>query len=245
MLDNNYIIYDQHTKKSKEINLKELFNVIKKRLWICIVITIVTTALGTYYSNSTYKPVYQTSSRIIVGATPDNRATLQVIIKDTVVLEKVVKELGLTQSPEDLAGQITVESIENSQVVSISVTDSDPERAANIANTTARIFKDEIPKIMNSSDIRPLSEAKINPWPINQPGNQMTIISAIIGVVIGVGLIFLLDSLDETFRNNREVEELLDLPVLGRISKMNRKNLKVKRGDQVKFDSRGETVGDK
>ncbi|WP_237389626.1 YveK family protein [Bacillus sp. USDA818B3_A] len=244
-MNNNDGMYVQPMNKAKEINLKELFSVIKKRLWMVIVITIVTTAIGTYYSNTTYKPVYQTACRIIVEDTPDNRTTLLVIIKDTVVLEKVVNELGLPVTPETLAGQITVESIEGSQVISIGVTESNPEMAANIANTTARIFKEEIPKIMKSSNVRILSEAKINSWPINPPGNQMKIISVVIGLVIGMGLVFLLDSLDEKLRTNREVEVLLGLPVLGRIPKKNKKNLKVKRGKQMEFDARGESIGDK
>jgi capsular polysaccharide biosynthesis protein len=230
-------------KKAKDINLKELYYVIKKRLWMVVVITLITTTLGAYHSISTNTPLYQSSSRIIISTGPEERNTLQVIIKDSTVLDKVVKELGLPQSPEALASQITVASIDNSQVVSIGVTDTNPYRAAKIATTTAKVFKEEIPNIMDFKDVRLLSDAKVNPWPINQSPNKMIIISLIVGLVIGIGLVFLLDSLDDTLRTDREVEEMVGLPVLGRVSKMNKKNLKKKYKKQAGLELRGETIG--
>lgn len=230
---------------AKDINLKELYLVIKRRLWLIVVITVITTGLGAYYSYSTNTPLYQSSSRIIIEATPESRNTLEVIIKDSTVLDKVVKELGLPQSAETLAGQITVASVENSQVVSISVTDTDPNRAAKIANTTAKVFKEEIPIIMNFKDVRLLSNAKVNPWPINQSQNKLIIIALLAGLAIGIGLVFLLDSLDDTLRLDREVEEMLGLPVLGRVSKMNKMNLKKKYVKQFELELRRETFGSK
>ncbi|MFJ7728179.1 YveK family protein [Neobacillus sp. NPDC097160] len=230
-------------RKAKDIDLKELFLVIKRRLWLIIVITIITTGLGTYYSHSNNTPIYQSSSRIIIGANPEDRNTMQVIIKDSTILDKVVKELGLAQSAEGLAGQITVSSVDNSQVVSISVTDTDPNRAADIANKTARVFKQEIKTIMNFDNVRILSDAKVNPWPINQSQNKLIIIGFIAGLVIGIGLVFLLDSLDDSLRSEREVEEMLGLPVLGRVPKMHKRNLKKKNFKQIGLEGRGETIG--
>ena len=50
----------------------------------------------------------------------------------------------------------------------ISVTDTDPELAAKIANKTAKIFIREMPKLLDFNSISILSEAKINPYPINE-----------------------------------------------------------------------------
>ncbi|MDR7239992.1 YveK family protein [Neobacillus drentensis] len=236
---NNFI----DKKNARDINLKELYYVIKKRFWIILVLMIITTGLGVYLSDSKDPPLYESSSRIIIGANPENSKTLQVIIKDTTILEKVVQQLNLSQSPEEIAGQITVTSVDSSQVVSISVTDTDPERAAKIANTTARVFKEQIPNIMDFKDVRLLSDAKVNPSQINKSQNNTTLIALIAGLVLGIGLVFLLDSLDETLRTDQEVEGMLELPVLGRVSKSTKKNLKRKYVKQVNLEARGETIG--
>jgi capsular polysaccharide biosynthesis protein len=230
----------------REIDLREVIDIIRKRLWIVVIITLISTAAGTWYSinkSNNTPSLYQSSTRLIIGASSDLMKTLQVIIKDPLVLDKVVKELGLEKSPEALASQITVNSIESSQVISINVTDTDPERAAKIANTTAKIFKEEIPKIMDFEDVRFLSEAKVIPFSINEPQSNRTIIIAFIfGIAVSIGLAFLLDSFDNTIRPDHDIEEITGLPLLGRVPKMNKKNIKKKSKVQQAVTVRGETI---
>lgn len=228
---------------AKDINLKDLFHVIKKRLWIVAVITVLFTIIGGVYSTYFHTPLYQTSSRIIINADAEYRKTLQVIIKDSTIMGKVAQELNLDRSPETLAGQITVQSIDASQVVSIGVTDTDPTMAANIANTTAKVFKEEIPNIVNFDSVQLLSDAKIMPNPINENQNRSIMISFIIGLVAGIGLVFFLDSLDDSVQSENDVEQFLGVPVLGKISKMRKKNLKNKNRRKVEIEFRGETIG--
>lgn len=230
-------------KQPKEIDLKEVFMIIKRYFWIILLITIISTSAGAFYSMSTYSPVYQSTARIIIGADNTFITTLKVIIQDSTVLEKVVQKLDLPYSAESLSGKISVESIENSQVVTISVVDSDPGQAATIANTVAETYKNEIPKIMDFKDVRLLSEAKEIPIPINEDQDRTIIIAFIGGIVIGIGLAFLLDSLNNSIRKEYEVEELLSIPVLGTVNKMKRKNMQKKKGKITSFEQRSETFG--
>jgi len=233
----------RYLNKQRDINIKDLWDVIKKRIWLIVVVTLIAAGAGAYHSYSNNTPLYQSSARIIIGATPELRNTFQVIIKDPTVLEKVASTLNLDVSTDTLAEKITVTSVDNTQVVSITVTDTEPNRAAKIANTTAKVFKEQIPTIMDFKDVRPLSDAKVNPWPINQSQNTTVYIAAVIGIIVGLGLVFLLESFDDTLRTNREVEAVLELPVLGRISKASRKKLSKKYENQVKLETRGETIG--
>ncbi|MED1205189.1 YveK family protein [Heyndrickxia acidicola] len=227
--------------KTKEINLKELYAVLKRRMWVVFAMAVIGALAGGFYSYTTHIPLYQTSSRIIISADPDYRTTLQVIIKDPTVLEKVVEQLGLQTTPEALANKIDVESIDSSQVVSIVVTDNNPNRAAQIANTTATIFKNEIPNIVGFNKVALLSPAKVNPSPINQNQYRIILIALAAGIFLGVGLVFLLESLDETVKAETEIELVLGLPILGEISRMSKKNIKKK---IIKpMYSRGGTIG--
>lgn len=231
----------------KEINLRDLFNVMKRRIWIVIVLTLLFTSVASIYSyfNKT-TPLYESSARIIIGADPEYRNTLQVIIRDSSVLEKVVETLELVESPEVIANRINVGSIDNTQIVSISVVDTDPKRAADIANMTARVFKEEVPNIVEFSDVKHLSDAKVNPSPINYSNNnRIIIIGFVFGIIAGVGLIFLLDSLDDTIRSQREVEQIFGIPVIGKVSKIKIKNTKKleKENEKAELEFRGETIG--
>ncbi|MEK3885887.1 YveK family protein [Bacillus sp. FSL K6-3431] len=240
-----YRLYGEDKRIVKEINLKDLYRVIKKRFWLVLLITILVTTAGWFYSNlNKTELLYESSTNIIINADSEYRKTLQVIIKDTIVLENVIKDLGLEKSSKALASQINVESIDLSQVVEIRVTDTDPERAAHIANTTAKVFKEEIPNILEFEDVSILSEAKVNSLPINESNQNKIIIAAFLfGMMLGLGLVFLIDSLDDSIKSELEIEMMLGVQVLGSISVMNKRNVKKRKRKSRELELRGETIG--
>lgn len=210
----------------KEINLKELYRVIKERLWIVLLITLLATAAGVMKNIFFTTSLYETSTRILIEADAEYRNTLQVIIEEPIVLEKVIRTLDIATTPEALAGQITVASMNNSQVVSISVFDTDPVQASKIANTTAEVFKEQLPNITQFDKVDILSKAKVNPYPINEDQSRTIIIAFVLGLIFGIGLALLLDSLDDSIKSEDDVEELLGLPVVGAVSKMTKRNIR-------------------
>ncbi|MFD1040598.1 YveK family protein [Virgibacillus byunsanensis] len=228
-------------RSSKEVNLKDYFEVIKKRLWIIVLITIICTTAGYYYSNMNNILLYQTYTRIILGAEGDMK-TLMVMIKDPIIMEKVKEDLQLSKSPGSIANQIEVARVEDSQVVRISVIDSDPKLAMDIANATAASFKSEISTILDFDEVQLLSSAVESTVPINEGTNRTTIIALVFGLITGIGLVFLLDSLDGTVRKESEVEELLGVPVIGVISNMNKQKYATKKNKQREVKIRSETV---
>jgi capsular polysaccharide biosynthesis protein len=230
-------------KGAKEINFKEHFSIISKRLWVLLIITLLATSLGIIKNTYFTTPLYESSTRIIIGADTDYMATLLVLIEDPAVLQEVINELGVKKSPEELAQQISVGSINGSQVVRINVLDTDPRMAARIANTTANIYKSKMPKIVGFSDIKLLTEAKANPNPINSDGTRTLLIAIFSGLVIGIGLIYFLYALDDTISSNDELENILGFPVIGTISKMNSKSIKNKDKKINDLEVRGESIG--
>lgn len=229
-------------KSAKEINVKEYVDVIKKRFWMIALITVFTTLAGYWYSTLNDTPLYQASTRMIIGSGSEDMNTLMVMIKDPIVMELVKDELQLSRTSEEIASQIVVTRIDDSQVVEISVTDLDSKVAVEIANATATSYKSEIVNILGFSDVQLLSEAKENPYPINQSQNGVIILSFIVGIILGIGLVFLLDSLDGKVRQEREIEDILGVPVLGSVSNMSKRRLIQAAGDKHQTNVGGETI---
>jgi capsular polysaccharide biosynthesis protein len=228
----------------QEINIKRLINLIKKRIWIVIVTTILSSIVGTILSVYYTPNIYESSSRMIVNAEPNLMNTLMVMIKEPSFLEHVVIEMDLEKTPEQLSQQISAGSIGGTTIVKITVLDSNPEMAANIANTTAKVFKREMPNILGFSNIRIFSEAKINNQPINSDHEKKIVIAVAVGVIAGLGLIFLLDFFDNTVKAERTIEQILAIPVLGSVSKMNKKNTAITKKERYKVEVWGESIGD-
>ncbi|MEH6916565.1 Wzz/FepE/Etk N-terminal domain-containing protein [Priestia megaterium] len=219
------------------ISLRDLFQLLRKRLWLIALIGIIATTISAVISFFVLTPVYQTSTQILVnqakseqqlynaGAMQTNVQLINTyndIIKSPAILDTVIEQLKLNSSAKSLSGQIQVTSAENSQVALITVQDTNAKRATEIANTTASVFQQKVPKIMNMDidNVSILSKAELaaSMSPVKpQPTLNMTI-ALVVGLIAGVGLSFLLEYLDNTIKTEQDIENILDIPVIGVIT---------------------------
>ena len=222
--------------EEETISLRELFAVLRKRLSMIVIITVLATVISGVVSYSFLKPVYQASTQILVsqaaagslasiaGMSFDNDAkyieTYNVILKSPYILDQVVKELDLDTTAQGLNNQVNVTQQGKSQVVTIAVQNHDPAEAVTIANEIAKVFQREISALMMIDNIHILTPAELpeNPAPIKpQPVLNMAI-ALVVGLMASVGIAFLLEYLDNTIKNEQDIEKLLELPVLGTVN---------------------------
>lgn len=224
------------------ISLQDLFKTLKKRMTLIILLTIIAVTVSGLISFLLLTPIYQSSTQILINQektdvtafnSQDIQTNLQlintynVIIKSPAILSKVIEQLDLDTTPTALNSQITVNNEQDSQVVNISVQDPNPSVAVDIANTTANVFQNEIVKLMKVDNVSILTPAILadNPAPVKPDPILNMAIAAVIGLMLGVGIAFLLEYLDTTVKSEQDVEELLNLPILGLISPISDKDL--------------------
>lgn len=222
----------------EEISLTEIFQTLKKRVWLIFSITSIAAIASAIISFFILTPIYQSSTQILVNQTNNEQAlynvsdirtnielinTYNVIIKSPAILDKVIEELEIERSYGQLNSQISVASQNNSQVISITVQDPDPVLAAKIANTTATVFQREIIKIMNVNNVSILAQASIgdNPSPVKPQPLLNIAIAVVVGLMVGVGIAFLLEYLDNTIKSEQDIARILDIPVLGTVTVIN------------------------
>ncbi|CAH2714876.1 putative capsular polysaccharide biosynthesis protein YwqC [Neobacillus rhizosphaerae] len=235
------------------VGLFDIFHTIKKRWNVIVLLTLIAVLISASVSYYILKPVYQASTQILVNqkntenkidytqlqSNVDLINTYRVILKSPVILEKAIDKLNLTQSWEELNQHIQVTSQENSQVFSLMVEDQDASKAVVIANTVSETFQEEIKGIMNVDNVSIIAKAELkqNPIPVKPKPILNMAIAFVIGVMIGIGTALLLDFMDNTFKDEHDVEACLGLPVLGTVQKMPKVHEKGKR------DSKTQTMG--
>lgn len=220
------------------IDLREIFGVLKKNIKLIIIMIILAVGLSAGITYYFITPIYQASTQILVNPKQSDKQsqiqaqdiqtnlqlinTYAVIIKSPTILSKVIDDLDLNTSISGLSSKITVSNESNSQVINITVKDESAAEAVYIANSVASVFQSEIKKLMDVDNVNVLAPAELsaNPVPVS-PNKKLNIIAAALaGLVIGIALAFLREFLDTTVKTEKDIEELLNLPILGQVSRM-------------------------
>ncbi|BEH91607.1 capsular polysaccharide biosynthesis protein [Turicibacter faecis] len=215
-----------------EIDLREIFGMLRKRWLMIASITLIAAILAAGVSFFLLKPQYEASTTMIVSYKQNQEAlmdynqlqmsqklatTYSQIIKSNRIADKVIKKLDLDLSSKDLNSKISVSQVETTEIFKITVKDNDPELAALIANTEAEIFKQEINEMMKVDSVSTIDVAKVPESPV-APNKVMNIaIATVLGMMVSVGLVFVLEFLDRTYKTPSDIERHLGLPILGAI----------------------------
>lgn len=218
-------------KMEETIDLRECFSIIKKRFWVIALITVIATAISGVISFFVLKPVYEAKSTLIVNTekyegsqvitwdqisvTQQLAVTYGEIIKSRTVLEDVIKNLKLDDEYKDLVKNITISPIEDTQIISIRVEDTNKEKARNIANEIPKVFSEEAKRITKANDVQVIDEAILPKEPVKPNKIMNILVAAVLGIMIGLFVVFLIEYLDNKLKTTQDIEKHLGLNVLG------------------------------
>jgi len=231
----------------KELDIRDIIHILKKRMWLIAAITVLALLLGTVFTFFLVTPIYRAYTTIYVGRnTAEGVASDSLVYQDLMLGEELVndyRELAKSRQVASLADEriyepglttegiskmIDVQARTNTRVIEISAEHERPQVATNVANTVAEVFRERASVIMNIENIQ-IIDAAIVPDEPAKPNKMLNItLSILIGLAIGIGIAFLLEFMDNKIRTPEDVEEILGLPVMGIIlnfdnNKMDRK----------------------
>ncbi|GAA0991849.1 polysaccharide biosynthesis tyrosine autokinase [Subtercola frigoramans] len=213
---------------------------VARKGWVFIVsLTLLGVAVASAIS-IVQAPMYQATSRVFVslqsagtvtelnqGSTfaQDQVKSYADVITTPAVLDPVIAELGLSVSASELARQVTASTAVGTVVVDIQVADESPDRAAKIANGIADSFQKTVANLVpaNTAGTSPvkitvLQTALVPDVPFAPNPKLNILIGALLGLVAGVGAAILRFTVDTRIRNEHDVEQITDAPILGGIA---------------------------
>lgn len=213
------------------IDLNKLFGILKKNIKYLIILPIVFLVLSMVMTFLFMTPKYSSSTQVLVNQKETDsemmaqqvQSDLQLvntyseIIKSPRILDKVSKNLKGKYSSKEIEGMLTVSNQAESQILNITVENESREAAGKVANEIANVFSNDVNKIMNVDNVSILSKAdnngnKASPKPLTN-----AVVGVFLGLIVALVIIFLKEILDKRIKTEEDVEELLDLPVLGTI----------------------------
>ena len=217
-----------------ELELKEYLKLLLKWMWLIIAVPLLASILSAYISIFILEPVYEANTTLYV-IHKSNGSEFSIayndlligqqlvkdykeIVKSRRITTKVIEELELGYlSPSQLAEKISVDSKNETRLIEIRVQDKDPRTAANIANKVAEVFKEEVVEIMKVENINIVDTAQVPVNPIKPRLLMNVAVAFVLGLLVAVGLAFVIEYFDDTIKSTEDVEQYLELTVLGTI----------------------------
>lgn len=223
---------NQNTNDEMEIDLLELFYVLRSKLLVIILsILVVATAAG-LFSKFCITPTYSSTTKLYIlskSTSITSFADIQIgnsltqdymeMVKSRPVVQGVIDNLNLNLSYQGMLGKLTVTNPSNTRFLCITIEDSDPVMAKEIVDEFATVAIERIAEIMATDRPNIVEEGYVEEHPISPSVKKNTLIGALVGLVLSCGIIVARHLLDDTIKSSDDLEKYLGLNTLAMIPK--------------------------
>ena len=220
----------------EELDLKELFTMFWNKKIQIILIVAIFAVIGLIYTIGFVTPVYTSSTTLLLATSAQSDgtsntitttdltlnsklvATYSKLVESKNVIRQVIQNLGISDLKEDeLRNNVSVSSVEDTEIIRISVTNENATYAEKAANEIAKVFSAEVVEIYNINNVHVIDEAEIEQSQSNVNHVRDIVIFAFVGAVIAVMYVLIANMLDTTIKTAEDVEKYIKIPVLASI----------------------------
>ncbi|MSS02180.1 YveK family protein [Floccifex porci] len=218
---------EEDKNEDVEIDLVEIWQVIKKQFGLLVVIVILCAILAGVISKFFIAPKYTSSSTIFLTPSISESGVVDytsqtsneklvnnvmaLLVQDN-ILSEVAKQTGM-ESVEDLRDQIEVSNDTNTTLVKVEATTLDPKLSKNIVNSMVNVFIDTMQENLNLKNIEIVDKAKLSYEPSGPNVKKNILIGAAAGFVIDALIVVLKVLTNTRLKSKEEAEKYLNLPV--------------------------------
>ena len=220
----------------EEIDILDFIRYYLSKWYIVAVLLILILIGGNVYTSNFRTPLYKSDTTVILVSENDTDnytqsdltfnknlvTTYSNIIKSKKVLNQVIRDLRLDYSYDELYNKVTVSSVDNTEIIRITVSDASSKLAMNIANSIVPAFSTEVERIYGIENVSILDAAIDSSEPYNVNQVKENIIFTTVSILLGSMIIFLIYYFDTSVKSAEMIEDKLGLTVLGMVPKMER-----------------------
>ncbi|MDK0806876.1 capsular biosynthesis protein [Clostridium perfringens] len=222
------------------ISLQEIVYALKKRWKLIALITIVATLLSAILSFFVIKPQYEAKAKLFIGKqeTQENNAynnsdvmmyqqlmkTYAELVKTSDLVTKAVKSANLNYNQNEIKGilnNLTATPSADTQILDLSFKGGNPKEVLKITEAITNEFISESKDLIPNGNVQVIQKPQLPENPVSPNKKLNILIAFVLGLIVGVGIVLLMEYLDNTFKSREELEKTLDLPIIGAIPDYN------------------------
>lgn len=212
------------------ISIGEIFESLKKRWLMIVAITIAAAVAAGIFSFFIIKPQYEASTKVFIGKEEGSdqaynqndvamyqklMKTYSETIKTKDLIDRALDKTNTELTAQDVLANLTVVPVADTQILQIKFKGLDKVEVKNVLDSITAEFIETSKTLVSNGNIRILETSEVPEKPIS-PNKVMNIaIAFLLGLMVSIGLCFLLEFMDNTFKNKEQLERELDIPVLG------------------------------
>lgn len=222
--------------KNQHIELKKTISVVLKKWWLLTLLLLVFGFGARFVCTHYIAKVYQAQTTMFIGKEKGALGNIGLSIADIqtydqliidykeiansrLVIMATMNNLNINMDPIDFRKKMSINILENSRLFIVSFSSSDPVLAAKVANELAKQLTIAVSEIIGVENIRIIDTALVPNKPISPEVNLITFLSGVIGIILGLFIIYLLEIFDDTFSSQESIENELQLAVVASIPK--------------------------
>lgn len=220
------------------MDLKRIFYSVTRKWWLVLILAVLSGGIGYYLNIFSYQPMYKADTTLYVLNKDKVLAGEALDTYDLAISQKLIAQYSgifysrsvTSEAANDLenfkiphtmlAKMVRISSEEESNLLIIEAVAPDPEFSAAAANVMANQFITKIRTLTNSNYIGILDRAEVPVSPIPNNALLKTILFIFGGLVIALGIIYVIEYFDTTVRSAENVEDHLKLRVIGIIPEL-------------------------
>jgi len=215
-----------------EVDLLEIINILAGRFWMILGVGLLAAAIGFVISMFLLTPTYESTTKIYIlnksESTTVTYSDVQMgtqltkdyaeLINSRYVLEAVIQELSLAETEyKDLLKKVSVDTPADTRIVSITVTDTNPQQARDIANCIREVAGEHIQNVMDIDAVNVVEEANMPTTKAGPSVLKWTLLGGVLGVFLICAIVLVHYLLDDTIKSSEDVEKYLGLSTLALI----------------------------
>lgn len=222
---------NQRNNDEIEIDLLELCSVLLARIWVILGAGFFSAVCCFAISRFVMTPYYESTTKIYILNKTDNASVtysdVQMgtqltkdyaeLINSRYVLEEVMQKLSLPMEYKELLDQVSVSTPTDTRIVSITVEDTDPVQAMNIANCIREVAGNHIQNVMDIEAVNVVETANMPTEKAGPSCVKWTLIGGFAGCFLLCVLILVQYLMDDTIKSSEDVEKYLGLSTLALI----------------------------
>ncbi|HAT4134678.1 capsular biosynthesis protein [Clostridium perfringens] len=222
------------------ISLQEIAYALKKRWKLILLITIAATLVSAILSFFVIKPKYEATTKLFIGKqeSQDNNAynnndvmmyqqlmkTYAQLVKTSDLVTKAVKSADLDYNQKDIKGilnNLNATPSAETQILDLSYKGGNPKDVLKLTEAITNEFIAESKELIPNGNVQVIQKPQLPEHPVSPNKTLNILIAFILGLMVGVGVVLLLEYLDNTFKSREDLEKTLDLPIIGTIPDYN------------------------